>query len=104
MEINLTKDAQKLEALIYKEYLSRRKAGMSKSTAKEFEDDFFNEISDLMPYDDAIESFQELKTAFPIKDYIDGSFDLSNEIIVHMENRFINGAKDVLSFLSQFIP
>lgn len=37
MNTELTKDAQKLVALLYKSYLERRKSGMSKANAKFFE-------------------------------------------------------------------
>ena len=39
--MKLTKDADKMICCIYKTFLQRRKSGISKSSAKQFSDDYF---------------------------------------------------------------
>lgn len=103
MDIELTKDAQKLVALLYKEYLNRRKSGISKADAKEFDLSEIYSLTDESPVD-VSETIQEIKSVYPLKEDIVGNVTLSDSIISHMENRFKNGLVDVLSFLAQFIP
>lgn len=105
MKVELTRDGERMTAAIYKSYLEKRKAGQSKSEAKCFSSDalkrdyFCDEsLSDFM------DTLREVTKTFSCKEFIDGSFVLSNSLIVYMENRFKNGLADVLSFLAQFIP
>lgn len=49
MNTELTKDAQKLVALLYKSYLERRKSGMSKANAKFFEPSEIYALTDDSP-------------------------------------------------------
>lgn len=46
----------------------------------------------------------ELARSGLIKIYIGGNFDLTDNGIVYMENRFVNGLKDVTDFITKFIP
>lgn len=57
-----------------------------------------------MPESDAFDTLKEIKKSLGLKEDITGGFELSDEAIVYMENRFPEGAKSVLSFLAQFIP
>lgn len=105
MELVLTKDAQKLVAVAYKEYLEKRKSGVDKTNSKHFScseihEKYFNDFS-LRDYKETV---AEMCRAFNCSMYMDGGFMLNDFAIVYMENRFKNGIKDVLSFLSQFIP
>ena len=103
MDAELTKDAQKLVALLYKEYLNRRKSGISKADAKEFDLDDIYSLSDEAP-EDVNETIREIKAVYPLKEDIIGNITLSDKMISYMENRFKKGLVDVLSFLAQFIP
>lgn len=105
MDLELTKDAEKLVAAAYKEYLEKRKAGADKSSAKLFPctsmmQKYFPEYS----LQDYKETVAELCRAFRCSMFMDGSFLLNDAAIVYMETRFKNGLKDALSFLAQFIP
>ncbi|MCI8288113.1 MAG: hypothetical protein HFH89_10730 [Lachnospiraceae bacterium] len=102
----LTKDADMLACLIYKEYLSKRKSGESKANAKHFKNDFYltyKKISVWSP-DDIDETVNELKRASFVKKYLDGSFVLLDDFIIYMENRFKNGFAEVTDFIAKFIP
>ncbi len=103
MNTELTKDAQKLVALLYKSYLERRKSGMSKTNAKFFELNEIYSLTDDSP-EDVDETIREIKSVYPLKEDIIGNITLSDKIISYMENRFKKGLVDILSFLAQFIP
>lgn len=102
----LTKDANLLVCCIYKEYLSRRKSGLSKGEASLFENDLraiSNKISSWST-EDISDTLLELKGMAFVKMYIDGSFQITKELIIYMENRFKNGLTEVMDFISKFIP
>lgn len=103
---DLTKDADKIICCIYKEYLERRKSGRSKSDAKEFEANFYQNIKSISNWDsdDISDTLHELKNVGFLKMYITGDFSLNNEAIVYMENRFKNGLAELTDFISKFIP
>lgn len=105
MELNFTKDAQKLVAAAYKEYLEKRKNGVNKANAKFFTPEelhtkYFKDFA----FKDYKETVAEVCRAFKCSMHMDGGFVLNDCAIVYMENRFKNGVVDVLSFLAQFIP
>jgi len=108
--IELTKDADKLLCTLYKEYLERRKSGLSKSDATSFEDsdDIRNQYFPKWSSDDAANVCWELHNAEYVHccpgDDLANDVELRTEAIIYMENRFKNGLKDVLTFLSNFIP
>lgn len=102
MGISLTKDADKMICTIYREYLSRRNNGLSKSVAKDFADpqkwgQLFADWND----DDVKDTLPELKRAGLIKLYFMGGFQLEDKAIVYMENRFPNGLAQVLDWLAK---
>ena len=104
MKVELTKDAQKAAAIIYKSYLNKVKDGMSKTEARKFSD---NELCGLLKkyqLDDISLIESELITVFSMKTDILDNVTLSTSFIIFMENRFKNGLTEVISFLSQFIP
>lgn len=104
MNIELTRDTQKAGAKLYKEYLNRVNNGMSKYEAKEFSDEELAALfADENPMD-AQQERRELINAFSMKTNILDDLTLSDSFIVYMENKFKNNIKEVLSFLSQFIP
>ncbi len=104
--VSLTKDADLLVCCIYKEYLSRRKSGISKDDASLFENDI-STISDRISSwskEDISDTLSELKEIAFVKIYIDGSFKITKELVIYMENRFKNGLTEVIEFISKFIP
>ncbi len=103
MATELTKDADKLVCLIYKEYLSRRKYGLAKRQAKDFveENDWPDSFAKEFNEDDMLDTLRELKSAGFVKQYIHGGFTLEDACIIYMENRFPNGLSQVLDWLGK---
>ena len=104
MEINLTKDALKYEATLFKEYKERTKCGASKRAAKEFEDAEIHRIFGKDNSEDIDDTIFELKQAGLISLDILGNVTLNDNLIIHMENKLKDSAIDIVSFLAQFIP
>lgn len=104
MELNMTKSAKKLLALTYRDYLDRQKNGIPKRQAKYFSaiDTMKNHFPD-MPTADYKEIALEMCHATGSKYYSGGSFELSDNAIVYMENRFADGAKSLAEFIAQLI-
>lgn len=104
--MKLTKDADKLSCAVYKKYLELRKSGISKANAKHFDESFYKDIDLLSKWldDDVDETLNELKRAGFIKKYMDGGFQLQDDFITYMENRFKNGVLEVSDFITKFIP
>lgn len=98
----LTNDADKLICCIYKEYLEKRKSGISKPEAKEFDGNFYRNIKALSKWNDAdiSDTLQELHDKEFIKENILGDFSLLDSTVVYMENRFKNGLSEVMDFIS----
>lgn len=108
--MELTKDSEKLICLLYKDYLEKRKSGQSKSEANDFgssHDIHENLCSDWL-FDDVDDTCRELSRSGLLRclwaDDIAYIVRLSDSGITYMENRFKNDIKDVLEFLSNFIP
>lgn len=97
----LTKDADKVICCIYKEYLERRKSGMSKSQAKEFDGNFYRNVKTLSKWNsaDVSDTLQELHNRELIKKNVIGDFTLLDSAISYMENRFKNGLSEVVDFI-----
>lgn len=102
----LTKDADKVICCIYKEYLEKRKSGMSKSEAKEFDGNFYRNIKALSKWNsaDVSDTLQELHNKELIKKSVIGDFDLLDSAVTYMENRFKKGLEEITDFISKFIP
>lgn len=104
--VTLTKDADKLICVLYKEFLARRKKGTSKADARHFPDgtiESFDPISKWLP-SDVSDAMLELARADLLRITIDGDCNLTDSAIICMENRFKDGLKEVLVFISNFIP
>lgn len=103
MEIDLTKDADMLICLIYKDYLNKREAGMSKSSAKAYSSrsDFPESLTDHFSISDIRDTLRELKAAGLIRSYSYSGFALSDKAIVYMENRFPRGVSQVLDWFAK---
>ena len=104
--MDLTKDADKMICCIYKTFLQRRKNGNSKSFARQFEENYFSTDKFLSSWhnDDLNDTLLEIARAGFVKIYIGGNFELTDQGIIYMENRFINGLKEVSDFVTKFIP
>lgn len=106
MEIQLSKDADKVVCCIYKEYLERRKSGIAKRNATHFDANFYSHDKKLSGWnrDDFLETIAELKRAGLLSMYIGGAFAINENLIIYMENRFKNGLNEVADFISKLIP
>lgn len=102
--IILSRDADKALCLIYKEYLSRRKNNISKSSACCFNSTDFYTLFPSVNMEDFSSNLEELKGNHLIELYIEGSFILNSNAIVYMENRFKNGILELSDFIAKFIP
>ncbi len=103
--VDLSRDADKMICILYKQYLTRRENGMSKSEACQF-DDVAQMRSEFFPYetiDDLNETLIELCRALNLVYSIDNSFVLSDKAIIYMEGRFKRNLKAVLDYLAQFL-
>lgn len=91
---------------MYKIYLERRKSGILRANAKEFEDGFYKSDKHLMKWNDSDVSdcLSELQTCGYIRTDILDNAVIEDTTIVYMENRFKNEAKEVLELLKNFIP
>lgn len=106
MKTELTKDAEKLIAMLYDIYLEKRKSGISKAHAKHLggSDLIKQKLAIDWSVSDVDEICRELNRAgFLDCMYADNTVyiaRLSDNAISYMENRFKNGLKDVVQFLS----
>ncbi len=102
----LTKDADKLICCIYKEYLEKRKSGVSKSQSKEFDGNFYLNVKTLSRWNsaDISDTLQELHDKELIFKNVIGDFELLDSAISYMENRFKKGLEEITDFISKFIP
>lgn len=106
---DLTKEQQRLLVSMYKEMLSRQPA-LSLKDARKFEDS--NTVRNLFCPDKSSDDVADLCWALHSNGYLkcEPGDDLANDIcitdktIIHMENRFKNGLKEIVSFLSSLIP
>lgn len=110
MNPSLTKDSEKLICVIYKEYLKKRKSGISKSDAKMFGSSH-SIHENLLPkwsFKDVDDTCRELSRLEFLQcnwaDDIAYHVTLSDKGIVYMENRFKNGIEEISDFISKFIP
>lgn len=104
--MELTRNADKVLCYIYKIFLTRKRQGKSQHESKKFSEDFYKSDSDLSSWheSDIDDSLMELGRNGYLKIYIGGDFELTDQSIVYMENRFKNGLKELATFISQFVP
>lgn len=104
--INLTKDADKMICCIYKSFLQKRKEGIPKATARRFKKEYFINDNHFSSWDtaDVRDTLLEIARAGLVKIFIGGNFDLTDDGIIYMENRFKNGLTEVVDFISKLIP
>lgn len=103
--MQFTKDTSVVIASIYKVYLERRDNGISRDNAKSFSEDFYKSISNLSNWsdDDISDCIDELEHAGFAKTYITGDFEIKNELIIQMENRFNASIKNVGKYIADLI-
>lgn len=103
--MELTKDADQMLCCLYKEYLNRIKVGNSKISSKDFAVEYANsdEILSKWHPDDVTATRNELKRAGYLKVFINGKYQLTNEAIIYMENRFKNNLNALTDFIAKFI-
>lgn len=105
---DLTKEQKHLLVSMYKEVLSRQPA-LSMEQANHFENS--DQLIELFSINASSDYVSELCWKLYSKGYIQcypgdnlaNHISLSDKTIVYMENRFKNGLKEVLSFLSNHI-
>lgn len=99
--ILLSKNADKILCILYKEYLSNIKNGISKSEALNFNTE---DIDNIFKNQDIHFELSELKNKSLIEIWITGDILLNSEAIIYMENRFKSNITEVVDFISNFIP
>lgn len=85
----MTKETEKAFKILYCEYKHRRKSGIPKSTAMEFEDGCIQRLSAFQSWlaDDIGHALQELKKAGYVKIFIYGDCALTEAGLEFMENK-----------------
>lgn len=106
MTIDLTKDGDKVICYIYKDYLKSRQDGVPKYQARRFSREYHLHHKSLSKWivDDFRNAKYELGNNNLIQIWINGSFDLTDDGIIYMENRFKNNLAELTDFISKFIP
>lgn len=101
----LTKDADKMLCIIYKQYLNKVEDGNSKTASREFKEDFYTSDRTLSHWqeDDIATFLIELGKKGYLKIYFGGNFFLTDKAIIYMENRFKKGLSEVVDFITKFI-
>ena len=108
--MELTKNSKKLICLLYKDYLKKRKAGLSKTISNSFGSSH-NIHERLCPnwiFEDVDNTCRELSRAGMLNclwaDDIACLVQISDSGIIYMENRSKNGLLGVIKFISEFKP
>ena len=107
--MDLTKDSEKLLCLLYKDYLEKRKSGLSKSSSNSFGNshDIHEHLCPDWIFEDVDDTCRELSRVGLLHclwaDNIAYHVALSDSGIIYMENRFKNGLLGVVDFLSKFL-
>lgn len=108
--MELTKDSDKMICVLYKDYLEKRKSGLSKSKSNAFGDSH-NIHQNLFPdwiFEDVDDTCRELSRSGLLNclwaDGIAYKVSLSDIGIIYMENRFKSNILSITEFISKFIP
>lgn len=106
IEMKITKSSDKVLCYIYRIFLTRKKAGQPRREASRFSEDFYKSDEDLSRWheSDIDDALMELGRSGLLRIYIGGDFDLTDDAIIAMENRFKDGFKELAAFISQFVP
>lgn len=106
---DLTNEQKYLLISMYKEFLNRQPA-LSTEEANLFQNS--DEVKDLFMPQLSSDYVSSLCWKLKSKDYIScckgddlaSDISLTDKTIIYMENRFKNGLKDILAFLTNFLP
>lgn len=106
-EITLTKDADALICVLYKEYLHRRNSGVSKADAKMFfnSEKIHDELMPKWPVEDIDDTCWELNRAglldcMPGEDSVALAV-LSSDGVAYMEKRFQKNITSIVNYLGK---
>lgn len=109
-EIQLTKDADAMICVLYKNYLQRRKSGESKRSAKHFQgsEEIHAELMPKWSFEDVDETCRELSRAGFLDclfaDDVTEIADLSDTAIIYMENRFKKNLSSLIDYIGCLKP
>lgn len=109
-EIKLTREANALICVLYKEYLQRRKTGMPKADAKLFDGSEYiqTQLMTKWSFADIEETCRELSRAGVLNcsygDDVISMAEISDAGIIYMENRFTNGLTSLLDYIEKLLP
>lgn len=106
-DTKLTREADALICVLYREYLQRRKSGVSKADAKFFAgSEYIHEkLMAKWSFEDVDETCRELSRAGLLNcryaDNVTYMAIISDAGIIYMENRFADGLSSILSYLER---
>lgn len=101
----MTKDAEKMLCCLYHEYLNRIKAGNPKTSSRKFTKEYIKSDKILSRWhsDDFTTSQQELIKIKYLKKDVVGNYQLTDDAIQYMENRFKNNITKIAEFISNIL-
>lgn len=108
-EIKLTRDADALICILYKEYLQRRKDGLPKRNAMNFgsSPDIHEKFMPKWLFEDVDDTCRELSRAGLLNcvfaDNITFRVSLTENAVIYMENRFKDGFTSVINHLKELM-
>ena len=109
--MNLTKDAKKLLCLMYKEYKKRRKSGIGRSEARNF--DSGAAVRESLSPDETIENIDDALQELFRAGYVNGRWaddicyamlTLTNQAVEELEQLPAKRLESAVSFLGNFRP
>lgn len=106
-EIQLTKDADALICVLYKEYLEKRKSGVPKRSAGFFGSSktIHANLMQKWPFEDVDDTIRELSRADLLNclfaDNIAYEVSISEIGVIYMENRFKDGLASLFSYIEK---
>lgn len=109
--MNLTNDAKKLLYLMYKEYKKRRKSGIGRAEARNF--DSSATIRESLSPDETIEDIDDMLKELFNAGYVNGlwaddvcyaALTLTNQAVQELEQAPAKTLESAASFLANFIP
>ncbi len=100
----LTKNADKILCIAYKQYLEKAKT-MEENSARVIHADFYQSEKATKEWSsrDVFTYVRELQKSGYCRSFKDGSFKLTSEAIIRMENRFKNGLNEIVDFITKFV-
>ena len=106
MPDELTKDADKMLCILYKEYQDRRKAGQTKAEAKSIDESYFHNSKPFrsMAFEDVLDTMSEISRAEYIEMDLSGNCFLKDKAIAYLESRFKKKLSATWSVVSKFLP